>query len=89
MILKRLLSICLAALIAFGLCGTAFAYSDYTAVYTAEDFNNIRNNLSGEYILMNDIDLSSYEEDWEQIGSQILMLKSVFWVGCQMLLLKI
>lgn len=70
MILKRLLSICLAALIAFGLCGTAFAYSDYTAVYTAEDFNNIRNNLSGEYILMNDIDLSSYEEDWEQIGSQ-------------------
>ncbi len=69
MILKRILSICLAVLIAFGLCSTAFAYGDYTAVYTAEDFNNIRNNLSGEYILMNDIDLSSYE-NWEQIGSE-------------------
>lgn len=69
MILKRTLSVCLAVLMALGLCGTALAYDNYTAVYTAEDFNNIRNNLSGEYILMNDIDLSSYE-DWEQIGSQ-------------------
>ncbi len=69
MILKRTLSICLAVLMVFGLCGTAFSSSGFTAVYTAEDFNNIRNNLSGEYILMNDIDLSLYE-DWEQIGSQ-------------------
>ncbi len=69
MILKRTLSVCLAVLMAFGLFSTALAYDNYTAVYTAEDFDNIRNNLSGEYILMNDIDLSSYE-DWEQIGSQ-------------------
>jgi len=54
---------------AFGICSTAFAYDNYVAVYTAEDFNNIRNNLSGEYILMNDIDLSSYK-NWEQIGSE-------------------
>ena|GEM_PF-6184547 len=69
MILKRVLSICLIVLMAFGICSTAFAYDNYVAVYTAEDFNNIRNNLSGEYILMNDIDLSSYK-NWEQIGSE-------------------
>ncbi len=38
----------------------------YTAIYTAEDLSNIRNNLSGKYILMNDIDLSGI--DWEPIG---------------------
>lgn len=69
MIFKKLLSMCLVALMIFGMCCTALAYGDYTAVYTAEDFNNIRNNLSGKYILMNDIDLSSYE-DWKQIGSE-------------------
>lgn len=69
MILKRVLSVCLAVLMSFGICSTAFAYDNYVAVYTAEDFNNIRNNLSGEYILMNDIDLSSYK-NWEQIGSE-------------------
>lgn len=38
----------------------------YTAIYTAEDLNNIRNNMSGKYILMNDIDLSGV--DWTPIG---------------------
>lgn len=45
---------------------TAFAENEvpngYTPVYTAEDLNNIRNNLSGKNILMNDIDLSSFEK---------------------------
>ncbi len=69
MIFKKMLSVCLVVLMAFGICCTAFATDNYTAVYTAEDFDNIRKNLSGEYVLMNDIDLSSYEA-WEQIGSE-------------------
>ena len=39
----------------------------YTLIKTADDLNNIRNNLSGKYILMNDIDLSSYS-NWDPIG---------------------
>ncbi|MCR5201748.1 MAG: hypothetical protein K6D02_01455 [Lachnospiraceae bacterium] len=31
----------------------------YTPIYTAEDLNNIRDNLTGKYILMNDIDMSA------------------------------
>lgn len=40
----------------------------YTLIKTAADLDNIRNNLSGKYILMNDIDLSSYS-NWVPIGS--------------------
>ncbi len=39
----------------------------YTVIKTAQDLDNIRNNLSGKYILMNDIDLSSYA-NWDPIG---------------------
>lgn len=39
----------------------------YTAIYTAQDLDNVRNNLSGKYILMNDIDLSGYA-NWDPIG---------------------
>ena len=38
-----------------------------TPIYTAEEFYNIRNNLSGYYVLMSDIDLSGYEA-WQPIG---------------------
>lgn len=34
----------------------------YTGIYTAEDLKNIRDNMRGKYILMNDIDLSGI--DW-------------------------
>ena len=40
----------------------------YTPIYTAKEFNNIRNNLAGKYILMDDIDLSDYY-NWNPIGS--------------------
>ena len=40
----------------------------YTIIKTAADLNNIRNNLSGKYILMGDIDLSSYS-NWTAIGT--------------------
>ncbi len=38
-----------------------------TPISTPEEFFNIRNNLSGYYILTNDIDLSAYP-DWQPIG---------------------
>lgn len=38
----------------------------YTVIKTAQDLQNIANNLSGKYILMNDIDLSGI--DWTPIG---------------------
>ena len=38
-----------------------------TEIHTAEEFNAIRNNLKGYYILCNDIDLSEYSE-WVPIG---------------------
>ena len=40
----------------------------YTVIKTAADLNNIRNNLSGKYILMGDIDLSPYS-NWTAIKS--------------------
>ena len=45
----------------------------YTVIKTAQDLDNIRNNtdadgnITGKYILMNDIDLSSYA-NWDPIG---------------------
>ncbi len=38
----------------------------YTVLKTAQDLQNIANNLSGKYILMNDIDLSGI--DWNPLG---------------------
>ena len=40
----------------------------YVGIYTAQDLNNIRNNLSGNYILMDNIDLSSWG-NWIPIGT--------------------
>ena len=40
----------------------------FTLIYTAQDLDNIRNNLEGNYILMNDIDLAKWG-NWEPIGS--------------------
>lgn len=39
----------------------------YTVIKTAEDLQAVANNLSGKYILMNDIDLSGI--DWKPIGN--------------------
>ena len=40
----------------------------YTIIKTAEDLQNINNNLGGKYILMGDIDLSEYS-NWTSIGN--------------------
>ena len=39
----------------------------YTAIYTAEDLDSVRTDADGNYILMNDIDLSTWGE-WVPIG---------------------
>ena len=49
----------------------------YTGIYTAEDLNSVRNNLSGKYILMNDINLSSWGE-WTPIGTDRAPFTGVF-----------
>lgn len=49
--------------------------SGYTAVYTAEDLNKIRDNLSGKYILMNDIDLTGV--DWEPIADKTASFQGI------------
>jgi len=41
------------------------------AIRTADDLNAIRNNLSGTYILMNDISLAGYS-NWQPIGSAFI-----------------
>ncbi len=68
----KVFSLILAVVMGMSSFGAAFAAKEipegYTPIYTAEDLNNIRNNLSGKYILMNDIDLSVYE-NWEPIGN--------------------
>jgi putative cell wall-binding protein len=40
----------------------------YSGIYKPEDIANIRNNLGGNYILMNDIDLS--DQSWQPIGTE-------------------
>ena len=41
-----------------------------TPIYTAQDLWNVRNNLSGSYVLKNDIDLSAMNGgEWEPIGT--------------------
>jgi len=43
--------------------------SNVKKIYTASDLNNIKNNLSGSYVLMNDIDLSGFNGgSWVPIG---------------------
>ena len=43
------------------------APSGYIGIHNAVELNNIRNNLGGNYILMNDIDLADFG-DWSPIG---------------------
>ncbi|MBO5411354.1 MAG: hypothetical protein J6A60_08860, partial [Clostridia bacterium] len=80
--MKKMLAIVMTFAVLFGVFSVAFAAENgavdsiesvqetpegYTAIRTAEDLNNIRNDLAGKYILMNDVDLSVYE-NWVPIG---------------------
>ena len=48
----------------------------YTAIYTAEDLNNIRNDLAGNYYLAADIDLDGIV--WEPVGTESNPFTGVF-----------
>ena len=48
----------------------------YTAIYTAQDLDNVRGGLSANYYLMNDIDLCGVA--WEPIGQQAAPFTGVF-----------
>lgn len=89
---KYLLSIILVFALSFGMCSVALATNEnhvkeiytkryvpegFTGIYTAEDLNNVRNNLSDKYILMNDIDLSSIKT-WSPIGDRTKAFSGVF-----------
>jgi len=43
-------------------------YSDYTFITNARELDEIRNDLSGKYVLLCDIDLSAYDQ-WVPVGS--------------------
>ena len=51
--------------------------SGYIGIYNANDLNNIRNNLSSKYILMNGIDLASWG-NWEPIGNNSASFSGIF-----------
>ncbi|MBE6772317.1 MAG: hypothetical protein E7547_09285 [Ruminococcaceae bacterium] len=70
---KKFIAIILTFVLAFCVLtvaqGSAEIPDGFTAIYTADDLSNIRNDLDGKYILMNDIDLSTYG-NWEPIGTK-------------------
>lgn len=49
----------------------------YTIIKTAQDLQNMKNNLTGKYILMNDIDLSGIA-NWTPIGTEADSFKGIF-----------
>ncbi|MBS4200530.1 InlB B-repeat-containing protein [Bacillus sp. FJAT-49732] len=51
----------------------------YIGIYTADDLDRVRENLSAKYILMNDIDLiEKYSTGWMPIGSEETAFTGVF-----------
>jgi len=48
--------------------GAATVPAGYAPIYTPQDLDNIRNDLAGKYILMNDIDMSGWG-NWVLIGA--------------------
>ncbi len=68
---------------------TGSAFTDpparYSPIYTTEDLDRVRNNLSGSYMLMNDLDFatdfsidSALRENWNPIGTFIRPFTGTF-----------
>ncbi len=58
------------------------APAGYTAIYTFEDLYAVRNDLSGKYILMNDIDMSEETKaggDWDVNGNGWLPIGDAYY----------
>ena len=79
--MKKFVCLLLTLTMLFGLASSAFAEKEvpegYTPIRTAQELDNIRNNLSGKYILMNDIDLGEYE-NWVPIGTKKQPFSGIF-----------
>lgn len=81
--MKKIVSVILIAVLCFGVFGSTsvFAFTDilngFSRIYTAKQLDEIRNELDGKFILMNDIDLSSFE-NWEPIGTSDEPFTGVF-----------
>ena len=75
---KRVLGAILAIVIMVGILpfGT-ITVSAAPLIYTAQDLYDVRNNLSGSYTIMNDIDLSSWG-NWTPIGNSSTPFKGTF-----------
>ncbi len=74
--MKKIICLLLTLTLLCGIAMPSFADNEdvptgYTPIRTAQELDNIRNNLSGKYILMNDIDLSGFE-NWNPIGTKKL-----------------
>jgi len=70
--MRKLLCAILTMAMALMLVAPAFALTDtvpagFTPIYTPEDLDAIRDDLDGDYILMNDIDMGGWGE-WEPVG---------------------
>lgn len=68
---KQILAVLITVLMLFSVIPVSvFATDNDDVIFirTSEDLYNIRNNLNGAYVLLNDIDLSEYE-NWEPIGT--------------------
>ncbi len=83
--IKKTLSLILSFILLIGTVTVpaAFAADDsvpdgFTAIYNNDNLNAIRNNLSGRYILMNNLDLSS-ETNWQPIGDETSPFTGVFY----------
>lgn len=68
---QKILSLFMVLILSFGMCTIAFAENetDCIPIYDEKDFNSMRENLNGKFILMNNIDLSDYK-NWVPIGNK-------------------
>ena len=77
MVKRKLLGLILVLVMVTGVLPIGTNVYAATGIYTAQDLSNIRNNLSGSYVLMNDINLSSWGE-WTPIGDYSNSFKGIF-----------
>ncbi|MFV0362489.1 MAG: ZmpA/ZmpB/ZmpC family metallo-endopeptidase-related protein [Suipraeoptans sp.] len=73
-VFKKPMAIILSAIMIAGLAVVGVPAQEveasYTLITTADEFNNIRNNMSGDYKLGANIDLSGYSQ-WVEIGTSL------------------
>ena len=85
--MKRTISVLLSALLLAGLALPFAAFAEsaipegFTPIYTVDDLDNIRNDLGGKFILMNDLDFAGV--NWTPIGNTLTFFMA-FWTVTDM-----